>query len=250
MAKRTAASIVLCIALIFRVGLVPAQAHYPWLTVSEKEPMRFEVGWGHKFPKDGILGDDRIASAMLVHPDGAVRELSLGAQDAHPIGTLAPSGLHILAAKQRPGFYSRTHQGGRVGSKIDHPEALSCSESANTMKALISRGEGGDPGRLLGHALEIVPLTDPASLGVGDEFAVRIVFQGKPFRGTVEATWAGFPDKEGYAVTRETDAGGEVRIPLSHGGLWLVKAATRVPYPDAAVCDHRSYTATLTFRVH
>ncbi len=249
MAKRTAPFIVLCAALIFCVGLVPAQAHYPWLTVSDEEPMRFVVGWGHDFPKDGILGADRIASATLVLPDGTVRELSLGTQDAHLVGAMAPSGLHILAAEQRPGFYSRTHQGGRAGSKIDHPGALSCSESANTMKALISRGEGGDPGRLLGHALEIVPLADPASLGVGDEFAVRILFQGKPFRGTVEATWAGFPDKESYAVTRETDASGEVRIPLSHGGLWLVKAATRVPYPDAAVCDHRSHTATLTFRI-
>lgn len=235
--------------LLLALTLTPAHAHYPWLTVVEEEPLRFEVGWGHEFPSDGHLDVTRLAEVVLVEPDGDRRALALEEGTTHVAGTLAESGVYILAARQVPSFYSLTADGGRRGSRLDHPEALSCSESANSMKALVAHGSGGDPARLLGHPLEILPLVDPAGLKAGDELPVRVLFRGEPFQGQVEATWDTHPDKDEYAVTNVTDEMGRTSIPLGSAGLWLVTAKVQEPHADKALCDYQTYTATLTFRL-
>lgn len=228
----------------------PAQAHFPWLAVLDPDPLRFEIGWGHSFPRDGILAVERIASARLHLPDGGVRELVLNPGDEHSAGSLPEPGLYLLALRQRPGFYSQTADGGRSGSRLDFPEALSCSESANSMKALFSTGgTGGDPALVVGHLLEILPLVDPTDLKVGDELPVRILFRGAPYAGTLEATWDGYPDKDDHALSLSTDETGLARLPLSDAGLWLVIVRVQEPHVDKTVCDYQTYTATLTFRL-
>jgi uncharacterized GH25 family protein len=239
----------LFLLVLFAATPEAARAHYPWLTVLTEEPLVFELGWGHEFPGDSILEAGRVESVTLSHPDGTTKSISLVEDATHLAGSLAQTGAHLLGAVQAPGYYSRTPQGGRSGSRIDHPAALTCSQSANTMKALISRGRGGEPSRLLGHALELVPLADPGTLEVGEELPLQLLFHGRPFQGTIDATWTGHPAKGKYAESTPTDGDGRARIKLAGAGLWLVKATTREPYPEPAVCDHRSFTATLTFRV-
>lgn len=247
--SRTTLSIIISAILLLAAASV-ALAHYPWILVLEEEPvLRFEIGWGHNFPRDGVMDPERIASLSLAGPDGSLREFPVSAEPSHNAGELELSGLYILAAQQVPSFYSRTAEGGQRGSRAEFPEVLRCSHSANSMKALVSRGKNGDPGRVLGHPLEIVPLADPAGLGAGETLPVKVLYQGRPFQGTVEATWDGQSDKEIPAVTTETDASGVARIPLAGSGTWLVAVNVQEPYPDPAVCDHNSYTATLTLTI-
>ncbi|MDO3377231.1 DUF4198 domain-containing protein [Geoalkalibacter halelectricus] len=239
-------------ASLLLVGLVcsPALAHYPWLTVLEEEPLSFEVGWGHDFPRDGILAVERIASAQVVAPDGTRRALELQPGEVHALESVADAGLYILALTQVPSYYSVTAEGGRRGSRADYPEALSCSQSANSMKALIARGGAeGDPALVVGQPLEILPLVDPASLAVGEELPVRVLFRGLPFQGSLDATWDGYAGPDEYALSLETDAEGQARIPLSASGLWLIKAAMQEPHPQPEFCDYQTYTSTLTFRL-
>ena len=236
--------------LLLCLVLTPAHAHYPWLTVLEQNPLRFELSWGHEFPRDGILAVERIAAVHLVLPDGSVRDLVLSPGDAHSAGPLADTGLHVLAATQVPSFYSLTADGGKRGSRADYPEALSCSQSENSMKTLISRGgTEGTPGQAVGHPLEILPLADPAALQAGDEFPVRVLFRGAPFSGTLEATWDGYRGDGEYALSAETDEAGEARIPLSSAGFWKVVARMQEPHPTPELCDYQTYTSTLTFHL-
>jgi uncharacterized GH25 family protein len=119
------------------------------------------------------------------------------------------------------------------------------------MKALINVGDGkGRVDTLLGHAMEIVPLINPAALHAGDALPVKILYKGKPWSGELTATYAGFStEKNAWAQTVKTDKNGMAKISLEHGGYWLVRASQEERYPDSGECDQETFGATLTFEL-
>ncbi len=105
--------------------------------------------------------------------------------------------------------------------------------------------------RPLGHALEIVPEKDPATLAAGEALPVQVLFRGKPLSGVrVSAASAG-PEMKGhdFPVTAETDANGRALLKLNRGGLWYVRLIHMVAAQDDPEVDWRSFFATLTFEV-
>lgn len=231
-----------------------AYAHFPWITphdadADNPEKQTFELGWGHHFSDDANLSPDRVESMRLVEPDGNIRDISLEDGPVYGVKDLAPSGTYIIEAIQEGSYYSRTTRGGKRASREEYPNAVSCGFSNNTMKAIFSRGEGGDAGRILGHSLEIIPLEDPSTMTRGEKLPVKVMFRGEPFTGKVNATWKGFSDHDHFAHEKQAGADGIVEIPLENAGLWLIMVHVSEDYPDPEVCDDLNYNAVLTFRV-
>lgn len=237
----------LTLTALLLLNVAPALAHYPWLTVLDDDPITFEIGWGHDFPTDDLLAADRMDAAALILPDGTSRPLELQAADRYSAGKPAATGLHLLAVEQVPSYYSRTPDGGRRGSRAEYPAAVSCSRTHNTMKALISRGPGGDPAHPVGHPLEIVPLADPGMLTAGEVLPLKVLLDGRPYDGELTAIWADYAGEEEFPVTLTADAQGRAELKLAAAGHWLVMAETRRDYPDPDRCDHLVYRSILTF---
>ena len=102
------------------------------------------------------------------------------------------------------------------------------------------------------HPLEIVPLVELGKLKKGDVLPVKILFNGKPLKGTeVNASYAGFKggDHHASAVTVKSDNDGIVSIKLSHKGGWIIMLRHKVPYHDKTECDDYMYAVTLTFEI-
>lgn len=77
----------------------------------------------------------------------------------------------------------------------------------------------------VGTRLEIVPLANPGALKTGDTLAVKILFEGSPVAGRVQATFDGKgAEGHGFAVRTESGADGVARIALTHPGRWLIRA--------------------------
>ena len=229
----------------------PAFAHYPWIIVTQSDATpAFRVHFGHRFPGDGRLAPHQLDAVRLIEPDGHSRTLNPDDQELHSLAPLG-AGTHLLVAAQRPAFWSRTVDGGRRASREQYPNAFSCSQSVNTMKAVFGNGTGDSWRREQGHALELLPLVDPTTLKAGEPLALQVTFHGEPWMGEVNATYAGFEQQgdDPYAVNVSTDADGVARFVPASEGDWLVRVFASEDYPDPKVCDRRSYSSTLTFAV-
>ncbi|TVP89029.1 MAG: DUF4198 domain-containing protein [Thioalkalivibrio sp.] len=249
---RAATALALLFAFAALLAGAPALAHYPWITVheGEDESESFRISFGHTFPEAGLLRVDRLDGVRVVQPDGGVEALELEEREYHPLPD-ATEGAVMIVAEQKPAYWSRTHEGGRRASREAYPDAFSCSQSANSMKAVAGHGTGAAWQHRQGHALEVVPLVDPAGLRFGDPLSVQVLLHGEPWVGDVRATHAGHSRDGGhdYALTVRTDADGVARMVPAVSGYWLVQVHASEEYPDPAVCDRRSYNATLTFTV-
>lgn len=234
-----------------------AQAHYPWLMASNYTPpvgssMTAFIGWGHSFPLEGFMPNDRLADIALVGPDGKKLALDPKADVGYATEELKAAGSYVLLATQSSSFFTRTTQGNRRQSKEGLDGVLGCSYSSNNMKAILSVGgdkEMGQAGKRHGQILEIVPLSNPVKLRVGDFMDVQVFVRDQPYEGMVFATYAGFSNEGAYAYAIEADNEGKASIRILHPGKWLIRTNVRQPYPDTKVCDVESYTTTLTFQV-
>jgi uncharacterized GH25 family protein len=253
MKPRTAARLsspLLALALVLAPGL--ALAHYPWITPADYAPvpgelLQFGVGFGHHFPGTDTLAVERIESVVLMDAAGEAGTIELGSGPSFQAGPLPGDGPWILGAQQTPAYYSRTPRGGQRSSRLENPDALSCSRSSNAAKALLGRGADA-PDTPLGHALEIVPLAGEAAAGA--PFAVRVLLHGEPWAGVVDAVYDGFEGAEDeYPLNAPVDEDGVARLEFDRAGRWLVKAQASEAYPEPAVCDRSNYNATLTLMV-
>ncbi|AGA32990.1 ABC-type Co2+ transport system periplasmic component-like protein [Thioalkalivibrio nitratireducens DSM 14787] len=248
--RNAARALALTLGIIAAALASSALAHYPWIVAAsdgDGEEPGFRIHFGHAFPSDRLLAPEAVAAVRWVDMAGEVQELDVDGAGLHPL----PAGGGLLVAEQTPIFWSRTHEGGRRASREQYPDAFSCSQSGNAMKAIVGRESGVAWQYRHGHALELVPLSDPASLDPGDSLELRVLLHGEPWVGEVKATFAGYrgQDEQDYAVTVSTDAEGVARIVPATVGYWLVRAHASEDYPDPDVCDRRNYYSTLTFVV-
>jgi uncharacterized GH25 family protein len=116
-------------------------------------------------------------------------------------------------------------------------------------KALLAVGDGR-PGsghdRVLGFTLELIPERSPYALGVGEALPVVLRYEGRPLAGALVMALHGSGEK---MASIRSDAAGRVRVPLSRGGAWLVKAVHMVPAPAGTDADWESIWASLTFEL-
>jgi hypothetical protein len=133
---------------------------------------------------------------------------------------------------------------------------------AKYAKTFVEVGKGPRAyARAVGHPLELVPLSDPATLRAGDTLHVRLMMLGKPAAfarlhagsvaqgataliDTVAARRAAADDR-----SVETDSAGVVAVRVTRAGLWNVRTIQIVPAAKGSGADWDVHWATITFAV-
>jgi uncharacterized GH25 family protein len=245
-------------ALLLATLILPlaAYAHYPWINLTDYTPdkgaaLNLTIGWGHHYPLDGFLKEDALESITLIGPGkDAPKIFHTSEVELKSETSLSQEGTYLVAAQRKAGFYTKTAQGGKSVSKKGLNDVIACSYSLMCMKAVANVGKGTQADTVVGHPIEIIPLQNPANLKAGDYLPIRVLFDGKPYSGDVFATYMGFStDKNTFAYATTTDKKGHGRIRILQQGIWLIKVAHTIPFPDPNECDVRSYVATLTLEV-
>ncbi len=118
-------------------------------------------------------------------------------------------------------------------------------------KTLLQVGNKPDdtPLKVLGQALEIVPLKNPYALKKNETLTVQILFEGKPLPNAVVRTWQKAPDQETAKARLRSDAEGKASFVPAAAGEWMVSLVHMLPNADKSKADYQSYWATLVFAV-
>ncbi|MEQ9736320.1 MAG: DUF4198 domain-containing protein [Algiphilus sp.] len=229
----------LTVAALFGSAAGTTHAHFPWVVpVSGAEDgLAAQVMFGHG-PEDArVLDAERIAELHWLDAAGRAQALAPDPQDQWQVPA-APASGGMLAGLQTPGFWSRTPEGGQRQSRATLDNVSHCSHSHNGFKALLGEGDDfqsgwGEP---VGHPLEVVPSASKAT-----PLAVRLQLRGAPAEGPLTVTSIG----DGRVQEITVDRVGTTVVPLTGSGPWLLHSEHREDYGDPAVCDERSFHATL-----
>jgi uncharacterized GH25 family protein len=230
-----------------------AQAHMFWLNASDYAPeagetIWIELGFGHQYPRDEIMKEGRLDRIYALGPEGK----------ESPVEQIFPSfykftpkskGAYQIIAALKPGFVSKTADGHKLGNKKDFPDTRYCFAFRMSAKTVITVGKKNkEVSQTTQKPLEIVAMTSPADLKVGDTLPLKVMFEGKPLSGaSVSAVYEGFTEeKNHWAQEATTNADGLVQIKMTAKGPWLFTATHKESYPDKAECDDYSYRASLT----
>lgn len=119
------------------------------------------------------------------------------------------------------------------------------------VKALVQVGRARSAAAItpLGYPAEVVPMTNPYSLKIGDTLSVRTLVEGKPM-GAQLVQYGGRQLSGSNIAQRETrsDGNGVARIKVAAAGIWYIKFVNMVRVTGDSV-DYESRWATLTFQV-
>jgi uncharacterized GH25 family protein len=232
-------------------------AHFPWLNAADLSPdtgerISMTVGYGHAYPLGGFLTKDKVESLVLSGPSPGSPGLAFTTdRDIASSENITTPGVYIVSAAKKPGFYTKTADGGKQVSKKGLKNVKKCSYSHSFMKAVITVGDGN--GRVdtpVGQTLEIIPLKNPKDLHSGGTLPVRVLYRGNPRTGELMATCAGLStEKDAWAQKTMTDRDGNASIALIRGGIWLLKSLQEEKYPDCTECDAETFGSTLTFEI-
>ncbi len=238
-----------------------ALAHDLWMTVDpylmdKTGSPSLAIFSAHRFPagSEDYLSADRLDRTFLVAPNGAeVTALAKADGTCSPQAALTETGTYLAVALPHGGFATKTTEGYQRGkTKKDVDNVIECKYSRKSAKAVFTVGSPGGQvfSKPLGHAMEIVPLKDPATLKTGQILPVKVLLEGKAARTYVYGTYAGFSESgDAFAYTTRTDKGGVAQIKMIHDGVWVLIAKLEEAYPDTAECDKQAWAASLTFEI-
>ncbi len=267
--------IVFCFFLIIFQALIamPAGAHMLWLNPSNYYPevgstVEIGIGWGHQYKADRTdeaIKEGRVATIQALTPDGHTIDLESVALGRYRLPIDKP-GAYVVTARIKPGFFTTTPEGRKWGNRKQVPDAVKCTNFHIEAKTvLLAGGSAQHVEARSGQPLELIPVSDPGQLKVGDRFSVRVLHEGSPLAGAdVKAVYAGFEKEKsaasgakskghhgsgGYPVETVTDAEGNADIPLDRAGYWMVVLSHRPAYPDPETCDQYMHNVTFAFEV-
>jgi len=154
----------------------------------------------------------------------------------------------------QPGLYVVAHTSDKVVSYAP-VRSIKSAKTCFVVSKSLDRVPKENPGfdKPLGHALELVPETNPVTpMGPDTPIKVRLVYKGKPLAGaTVSFVPRGEALAEGFdkRYERKTDDKGRASFTPTEGNYYLVVAY--VEEPDEGGKDYKStkYSATLTVLV-
>lgn len=248
------------VVFLFAFSSTTAQAHYLWLNADDYRPKGknlplFSVGWGHNFysPVGDILTDhEMLGEISLIDPAGKKIALDRVNGFQYQANHQYSQGIYLAATGIKERFSTKTEDGYKSQSKKGLGNVLSSRYLGMYAKAIVNVGETAEATNLsvpLGTALELVPLSNPASLRAGDFFRFTLLYQGKPLAEEINATHAGFSPHNAWPYSCRTDKEGQGAVRILQPGIWVIKANHKAAYPNPEEADEYSYTATLTFEV-
>ncbi len=255
--------------LLLAGAATPARAHDLWLVPDTSpqvgQPFTVRASSGMDFPKSEHAPDvAAFPRRLLVLPDGGAGTLeAAGKDDTSGLLRFTPArpGVYALAVETKPRIIKLSAQDFNaylVSDGMPHVYQLRAKERtldrdaverySKSPKALVRVGDGpGDPCRVLGLPLEIVPLRDPFTIKSGETLGVRVLFQGKPL-ADANLGWDHPGDGEPPSGTVRTNEKGEALIPVARTGLMTIRL-THMTRPKSPDHEWESFWTTLTFRI-
>ena len=235
---------------------------------------------GSRFPiSQSAVAPDRIAEARLVGAASDERITDLSASGKSLLIRHRPTraGQRIVAVAltarstrttpERLQRYIALEGAPELAERYTREGAYPKSDSvtqvaAKFAKTIVEVGRDGPRAfaKTVGHALELVPVNDPAALHSGDMLMVRLLYHGRPVAGAylragvapsgVTAASDSAPPSApgGKDAVVETGADGTAHIPLGEGGLWNIRTLYAAPASGGSD-TWEVYFATLVFNV-
>lgn len=245
--------LVLAMALLIAPQVV--FAHDVWLTLDgDAANRRVIVNYGHPDDRPPAFVD-KVLDLVAIDADKTTSLLSaLSAAEAndHQVTASKPfadSGHMLLAARYDNGFWTKLADGEtRNVTRRLVTGAIESLWSGKFAKAI--SGPGAPFGQLLGHDLELLPLSDPALVKSGETLRLRVLFRGKPLLGAAIERGDGVTAVPESEIPKFiTDADGIAVVPIVNIGPHLLVIDHRVSpsqTPDQADVD--LFNATLWFQ--
>jgi uncharacterized GH25 family protein len=268
--KRPMVAVPLVGTLAVFLAAAHALAHDLWLLQTDKaEPKNaafFRANSGSKFPKSDHTPDpDKFKRRLLIRPDGSegtfVASVTEEKSRLLKVEHVGP-GVYVVAVETEPKLIrleadefnnylvldglTHIYQLRRKEGILDKPGRERSSKSPKAV-VQVGTGGGGDPCRVLGLPLEIVPLRNPFTLKVGNTLRVRVLFREKPL-ADANVGWDVPSDRDSPLGTVRTDSRGEALVPISQVGLMTIRL-THMTRPKSAEYEWESFWTTLTFRI-
>ncbi len=204
-------------------------------TMKEGQPFRVTVQSAHKFivpeeveilerVKAGIIEDGKfIPSELKANEPGLCIDFTVTPKDL--------SQSVILVAAKDGESWCVTNEGGKSGARKDLEaqglKVISANKYDKYAKAIFNTSHDDENyAQVLGHPLEIIPITNPADAKIGEYFHVRILLNGQPYTGPVWATYDGFVTEYENTYAYYTEAeNGEAHVKFTAPGWWGIRAA-------------------------
>ncbi|MFT3761308.1 MAG: DUF4198 domain-containing protein [Pseudoxanthomonas sp.] len=247
---------------------VPVLAHTPYLVPSDFAPrggqtLALDASFAETFfVPEAAFDDSRF---VVIGPDGrsvapdTVQVLKTRTVAEHTLPKEA-KGTYRFSTGPRLGALFRTWEiDGKRESSRDPAQkipagakVLSDFQSLTQAETYVSVG-APDRGALkpYGKGLELVPVTHPNDLYVGEKFEFVVQYDGRPLAEQkveiTEAVWTS--DRKPQVETLTTDAQGRVAFELRQAGTWVALTRHRTPAPAGSPTAEYSNSYTLTFRV-
>ena len=234
----------------------PASAHEflikpeYWNTYKEGQKLPLAVHSSHVF----IMGEE-IEDPQKVQLSYAGEKIALTPNQAWLTQdgniTLKGGAAAIIEGHRLPILWSETPQGGAEGGRGTHKDAISAGSYEKFAKLLLPvDGHTGGFDTVLGHKLEIVPVSNPLTAKVGDDLQFKVLLGGKPAAfETIQATYDGFTDiPMAWAYSAEALQHGVAAVKITAPGLWIVRVGITLPNKTAEY-DEEILRAALIFPV-
>ncbi len=197
------------------------------------------VSFGHRFPVDEPIDDERFGGVYL-HAPGASASVLPSSSDGYRVAPLKfeKTGAYWVSSVNKPIFSTQIKDAQGVMSYVRVPKneapaganVVDSTQIHGFAKALIYvKGDNANASALskpLGQTLELIPEKNPATASVGETIPFRVFFNGKPYAGEpieVLAESVAAPQKaSGAKWSGETDKNGRVNVPVALPGAWIL----------------------------
>lgn len=231
-----------------------AAAHDIWLTTEASlKGARVVVNHGH--PGDRIPPEaDKVIeldAATAAGKTALVGMLKPGASSGFPVLTAMapqPTAPTLYAARYDNGFWVKLPDG--TYRNTNKRWASAATDSLWSMKfAKLITGAKAPWSTVVGHELELVPLTDPVATEPGESLQIRVLFRGAPLADAKVERGDGRTAMAEDAIPRfTTDKDGVATIPIEQAGPQLLVVDHRVTPPSVPELSAADlYNATLAF---
>ncbi|WP_321404296.1 DUF4198 domain-containing protein [Maridesulfovibrio sp.] len=160
-------------------------------------------------------------------------------------------GTAIIAGHRKGIIWTNTTKGWKQQSKKGLKGVISSGKYEKFCKTLVTVGKAdGSYNKVVGHKLEIVPMSDPTQAKVGDEIEFQTLLNGKPVSlESMTATYDGFSlTPNSYAYFTEPYGNGLAKVKISAPGTWMVRVQYKNAQPTADYDSH-VMRAVLVFEV-
>ena len=102
-------------------GTVDAKIYKPWINLTDYTPdpdteLHMTLGWGHRYPLAGFLRKEAVENLEVRGPEHL--ELAFSSELEIKSSSIAAPGTYIIGAIRKPGFYTKTAQGGYMPVQV------------------------------------------------------------------------------------------------------------------------------------